>query len=118
MAEESSEPSTEAIAEASAAEIDDGDSVEQKRISALIYGSPRIPESWRQKGNEMRVFVASLIVLSVLYFWDKDYNNGRFLDGLESMGRALAVISYLAVPPSVIEQATARCWVGLKAKGK
>jgi hypothetical protein len=25
----------------------------------------------------MRVFVASLIVLSVLYVWDKDYNNGR-----------------------------------------
>jgi len=29
----------------------------------------------------MRIFVASLIVLSVLYFWDKDYNNGKLLDG-------------------------------------
>jgi hypothetical protein len=27
----------------------------------------------------MRSLVASLIVLSVLYFLDKDYNNGRFL---------------------------------------
>ena len=35
----------------------------------------------------MRVFVASLIVLSVLYFWDKDYNNGKLLDGLDSMQR-------------------------------
>jgi hypothetical protein len=52
----------------------------------------------------MRVFVASLIVLFVLYLWDQNYNNGRFLDGLESMGRAIAVISYLAVPPSVIKQ--------------
>jgi hypothetical protein len=38
----------------------------------------------------MRVFVASLIVLSVLYFWDKDYNNGKLLDGLDSMGRAIS----------------------------
>jgi len=35
----------------------------------------------------MRVFVASLIVLSVLYFWDNNYNDGKLLDGLESMGR-------------------------------
>jgi hypothetical protein len=35
----------------------------------------------------MRVFVASLIVLSVLYFWDKDYNNDKLLDGLDSMLR-------------------------------
>ena len=38
----------------------------------------------------MRVFVASLIVLSVLYFWDKDYNNGKLLDGLDSMGRTIS----------------------------
>ena len=38
----------------------------------------------------MRVFVASLIVLFVLYIWDQNYNNGRFLDGLESMGRAIS----------------------------
>src|ERR1035437_9173725 len=30
----------------------------------------------------MRVFVASLGVLSVLYFWDQNYNNGKLLDGL------------------------------------
>jgi hypothetical protein len=35
----------------------------------------------------MRIFVASLIVLSVLYFWDNDYNNGRLLDGLDSTRR-------------------------------
>jgi hypothetical protein len=37
----------------------------------------------------MRIFVASLIVLSVLYFWDKDYNNGKLLDGIDSMRRAI-----------------------------
>jgi hypothetical protein len=38
----------------------------------------------------MRLFVASLIVLSVLYFWDKDYNNGKLLDGLDMMGRDIS----------------------------
>jgi hypothetical protein len=37
----------------------------------------------------MRLFVASLIVLSVLYLWDKDYNNGKLLDGLDKMGVGL-----------------------------
>jgi hypothetical protein len=38
----------------------------------------------------MRVLVASLIALSVLYFWDKDYNNGKLLDGLDSMRRDIS----------------------------
>jgi hypothetical protein len=38
----------------------------------------------------MRTFVVSLIVLSVLYFWDKDYNNGKLLDGLNGMRRDIA----------------------------
>jgi hypothetical protein len=38
----------------------------------------------------MRIFVASLIVLAVLYFWDKDYNNGKLLDDLDSMRRAIS----------------------------
>jgi hypothetical protein len=38
----------------------------------------------------MRTFVASLIVLSVLYFWDKNYNNGKLLDGLYGMRRDIA----------------------------
>jgi hypothetical protein len=38
----------------------------------------------------VRTLVASLIVLAVLYFWDKDYNNGRLLDGLQSMGRSIS----------------------------
>lgn len=44
----------------------------------------------RQKGSEMRVFVASVIVLLVLYFWDRDYNNGNLVDGLDSMRRAIS----------------------------
>jgi hypothetical protein len=38
----------------------------------------------------MRMFVASLIVLAALYFWDKDYNNGKLLDGLDSMGQEIS----------------------------
>jgi hypothetical protein len=38
----------------------------------------------------MRVFVASLVVLSVLYFWDRGYNNGRLLDGLDSMRQSIS----------------------------
>jgi hypothetical protein len=37
----------------------------------------------------MRIFVASLIVLAVLFFWDQQYNNGTLFDGLESMGRSI-----------------------------
>ena len=38
----------------------------------------------------MRIFVASLVVLSVLYFWDKDYNNGKLLHGLDNMRRSIS----------------------------
>jgi hypothetical protein len=38
----------------------------------------------------MRTFVASLVVLSVLYFWDLNYNNGKLLDGLDSMRRSIS----------------------------
>jgi len=39
----------------------------------------------------MRTFVASLIVLSVLYFWDKNYNDGKMLVGLNGMWRDISV---------------------------
>jgi hypothetical protein len=38
----------------------------------------------------MRTFMASLLVLSVLYFWDKDFNNSRLLDGLQRMGQEIS----------------------------
>ena len=38
----------------------------------------------------MRIFVASLIVLAILFFWDEQYNNGMLFDDLESMGRSIA----------------------------
>ncbi len=38
----------------------------------------------------MRIFIAFLIVLAVLYFWDDQYNNGALWDGLRSMGRSIA----------------------------
>jgi hypothetical protein len=37
----------------------------------------------------MKILVASLIVVSVLYFWDAGYNNGQLWNGLQSMGRSL-----------------------------
>jgi hypothetical protein len=41
-------------------------------------------------GNTMRLFVTSLIVISVLYYWDAAYNNGTLVDGLRSMGRSMS----------------------------
>jgi hypothetical protein len=38
----------------------------------------------------MRIVVAALIVLATLYFGDKDYNNGKLVDGLEGMRRSIA----------------------------
>jgi hypothetical protein len=38
----------------------------------------------------MRIFVATLIVLAVVYFWDDQYNNGKLSDGLRSMGRSMS----------------------------
>jgi len=38
----------------------------------------------------MRTLVAALVVLAVLYYWDKDFNNGTLVDGLESMRRSIA----------------------------
>jgi len=38
----------------------------------------------------MRVIVASLIALTVLYFCDQELNHGKLLDGLESMLRAIS----------------------------
>jgi hypothetical protein len=32
----------------------------------------------------MRIFVALLVVLSVLYFWDREYNHGKLLDEIPS----------------------------------
>jgi hypothetical protein len=37
----------------------------------------------------MRLIVAALIVLSVLYYWDAEYNNGVLMDGLRSMGNSI-----------------------------
>jgi hypothetical protein len=43
-----------------------------------------------QRDYAVRIFVASLVVLAVLYVWDQGYNNGKLLDGLESMRRSIA----------------------------
>ncbi len=37
----------------------------------------------------MRILVAFLIVLAVLYYWDANYNNGTLLDGLIRMERSM-----------------------------
>jgi hypothetical protein len=38
----------------------------------------------------MRLFVAALIVTTILYYWDQNYNNGSLFDGLDSMRRSIA----------------------------
>jgi hypothetical protein len=40
-------------------------------------------------GNEMRFILATLIALTVVYFCDAEYNQGRLFDGVQSMGRAM-----------------------------
>ena len=37
-----------------------------------------------------RTLLLLLIVLPVLFFWDKDYNSGKLLDGLDSMRRSIS----------------------------
>jgi len=38
----------------------------------------------------MRILIVSLVVLAVLYFWDKTYRHGKLLDGLERMTQSIA----------------------------
>jgi hypothetical protein len=37
----------------------------------------------------MRIFVALLVVLAVLYFWDVNYNQGTLTDGVIRMERSM-----------------------------
>jgi len=37
----------------------------------------------------MRIFVAFLIVLAALYYWDVNYNNGKLSDGVIRMERSM-----------------------------
>jgi hypothetical protein len=51
----------------------------------------RLGSSFEREGEmRMRSLIASLVVLGVLFIWDKNYNDGRFLDGLASMRRDIA----------------------------
>jgi hypothetical protein len=59
--------------------------LELNRVGLNRPGLNRLGPNGIGWGNEMRSIVASLIVLSVLFFWDKDYNNGRLLSGLDRM---------------------------------
>jgi hypothetical protein len=38
----------------------------------------------------MRIWIAALAVLAALYVWDRNYNNGRLLDGLDGMWRDIS----------------------------
>jgi hypothetical protein len=37
----------------------------------------------------MRILVALLVVLAVLYYWESNYNNGKLSDGLIRMERSM-----------------------------
>jgi hypothetical protein len=37
----------------------------------------------------MRILVALLVVLAVLYYWDANYNHGTLFDGLIRMKRSM-----------------------------
>jgi hypothetical protein len=38
----------------------------------------------------MRIFLAILVALAVVYFCDAEYNQGKLFDGVQSMGRAMS----------------------------
>jgi hypothetical protein len=46
----------------------------------------------------MRSILASLAALSVLYFLNKDYNNGRMLDGLTRCDGPSFTVSSVKIP--------------------
>jgi hypothetical protein len=64
------------------------------RMTDVGLKALRAPVPTRQpskaKGKWDTMFVAALIVLAGLYFWDKDYNNGKILDGLDDMRRDIS----------------------------
>jgi hypothetical protein len=43
-----------------------------------------------KRGNEMRIFAAFLIVFAAAYWWDAQYNYGKYADGLRGMGRSMS----------------------------
>jgi hypothetical protein len=66
----------------------------------ILTGRPKQFSGWRKdwgfrsnelpKGNEkMRILVALLVVLAVLYYWDVNYNNGTLSDGVVRMERSM-----------------------------
>jgi hypothetical protein len=59
-------------------------------LRALVGGSGWISSIKCEGEMRMRSLMASLVVLGVLYFWDKNYNDGRFLEGLAAMRRDMA----------------------------
>ena len=38
----------------------------------------------------MQIFVAFLVVLAVVYYWDANYNNGKLSDGVIRMERSMS----------------------------
>jgi hypothetical protein len=41
-------------------------------------------------GKAMRLVVAGLIVVAIVYYWDVEYNHGILADGLASMLRSIS----------------------------
>jgi hypothetical protein len=39
--------------------------------------------------HRMRIFGAVLVFLAITYFWDAEYNDGRFTDAARSMGQSI-----------------------------
>jgi hypothetical protein len=53
-------------------------------LAFIDYLSPaqRTPNKRVRSRTQMRIFVALLIALAILYFWDVNYNNGTLSDGV------------------------------------
>jgi hypothetical protein len=62
----------------------------ESEFSGKLQTADRLARARRSRGNGMRIFVASLIVLAVLYLYDAEYNNGALFDGLRAMIRSIS----------------------------
>jgi hypothetical protein len=64
--------------------------MQSEEIGVSCYPCLERETSEGERQIEMRVLIATLIVLATVYFWDREYNYGRLFDGLDSMVRSIS----------------------------
>ena len=64
--------------------------MQTEEIGVSCYPCLERETSEGERQIEMRVLIATLIVLATVYFWDREYNYGRLFHGLDSMVRSIS----------------------------